>query len=63
MILPSIRHLEKVRLELIKTHKLQLNAVDNQINDIRKTCPHTNSYSSGWEGGRFTNCLDYGMDW
>jgi len=61
--LQAIRGLEKVKARLEKTHKLQILAVDEEIENLQKSCPHTNAYDAGWEGGRYTSCPDCGKDW
>lgn len=58
--LTAVRSLEKLKTRLEKTHRLQLSAVDEEIRNLQKLCPHMNGHMEGWEGGRYFNCPDCG---
>ena len=59
-ILTAVRSLEKVKERLQKTHRLEIQAVDEEIRNIQKLCPHMNGSMDGWEGGRYYSCPDCG---
>jgi hypothetical protein len=59
-ILTAVRSLEKIKDRLERTHRLQIEAVNEEIRNIQKLCPHMNGGMEGWEGGRYLNCPDCG---